>query len=261
MGEFFAPPVQTLNNSVIHNPQIFVIFEPGMFGTFICSLFMKQKLYTKIKLDDTFPGDEHHINAHKSGYKDTLANFHQMSDSISLMDKTHDEITEFFKPLQKIKLGVHRLCSYNFLKIDFTKHFSNFAIILVKPDFNRLDAYGERYEKSTPKDYHTQWWAKNFEKKDLSKVPKYFIEKMSIKEKQKYIKDHRNWLDNNFEIDQKNTIVFDPDDVVAQTSLQIMTDNVCDLVGIEKFKVPFDKIQGFIDKNKKYLYNNNNRKV
>ncbi len=226
-----------------------------MFGTFICSLFMKQKLWEGVKLDTTFPGDEHHINAHGSGYKDVLAKFHSTVDMKSLVEKNHNDLIKFFEPLDKIKLGIHRLANYNFLNINFQKYFSNFVIVLVRPRQERLDVYGERLDKSLPPDYHTQWWAKNFKKKDLNKVPKFFLEKMSIKEKQKYIKNNTDLLDKNSKIDEENTIVFDPDNISDPTLLQQMTDNVCDSIGIEKFKISFDEIQGFIDKNKKYLYN------
>ena len=238
---------------MIHNPQIFVIFEVGMFGTFICSLFMKQKLWEGNQLDLTFPGDQLYINAHRSGYKDTLHHFHTYAHSVSLMEKNHKELVDFFKPLHTIKLGVHRLCSYNFLKINFKKYFSRFVIILVKPHPNRLDVYGERFDRATPADYHTQWWAKNFKKKDLKKLPKFFLETMSIKEKQKYVKNKTEWLDNFDGIDQKKTIVFDPDHIMDSDLLQKMTGQVCNSLEIENFQIPYDKIQSFVDKNQKYL--------
>ena len=78
---------------------------------------------------------------------------------------------------------------------------------------------------------------------------------MSIKEKQKYIKSHISLLDNFNKIDQKKKIVFDPDNISDPTLLQQMTDNVCDSIGIEKFEISFNELQGFIDKNGKYLYN------
>ena len=238
---------------MIHNPQIFVIFEPGMFGTFLCSLFMKQKLWRGNNLNLTFPGDQYHINAHGSGYKDALRHFHTHAHSVSLLEKNNNELIDFFKPLQAIDLGIHRLASYKFLKINFKKYFSRFVVVLVKPELDRLDVYGERLDKSTPKDYQTQWWAKNASKKNLNKLPKFFLEKMSIKEKQKYIKNHMDWLNNFIEIDQKNTIVFDPDDIIHSNMLQKMTDKVCNSLGIDNFEIPFDKIQRFIDKNERYL--------
>jgi len=76
---------------------------------------------------------------------------------------------------------------------------------------------------------------------------------MSIKEKQKFIKSQTDWLNNFTEIDQKNTIVFDPDDIVNPNLLQQMTDQVCNSLEIENFQIPFSKIQRFVDKNKKYL--------
>jgi len=238
---------------MIHNPQIFVIYEGGMFGTFICSLFMKQKLWTGAKSNTTFPGGKQYINAHRSGYKDILTNFHTHHDSNNLLKKTKNQLIDFFSPLHKNKLGVHRLASYNFMKIDFKQYFSHFVIVLLKPHQDRLDVYGERMFRSMPTDYHTQWWAKNVRKKGWHRLPKFFLEEMSIKEKQKYIRRHTDLLDKSVSINQKNTIVFDPDNIAEATLLQKMTENVCNLLGIEIFKLPFAGIKGFINKNKKYL--------
>ena len=240
---------------MIHNPQILVIYEPGMFGTFMCCLFMKQKLWEGGKLDLKFPGDEQGINAHGSGYKDMLGNFHNHYHSVNLLKKNHIDLINFFRPLHLTKLGIHRLASYNFLKVDFKKYFSNFIVVLIKPEQHRLDAYGKRLDEATPTDYHKQWWAKHFKKKKFDQVPKFFLEKMSFKEKQKYIKSHISLLDNFNKIDQKKKIVFDPDNISDPTLLQQMTDNVCDSIGIEKFEISFNELQGFIDKNGKYLYN------
>ena len=238
---------------MIHNPQIFVIYEPGMFGTFICSLFMKQKIWQGNQLDLTFTGKGQEINAHESGYKDMLGNFHTHAHSVNLLTKKHNDLINFFKPLHLTKLGIHRLASYNFLKVDFKKYFSNFIVVLIKPYQHRLDNYGKRLYEATPTDYHTQWWAKNFKEKKFDKIPKFFLEKMSIKEKQKYIKSHISLLDNFIKIDQKKKIVFDPDNISDSNLLQQMADKVCDSIKIENFQITFNEIKGFIEKNKKYL--------
>jgi hypothetical protein len=214
---------------------------------------MKQKLWSGSNLDTTFPGDQQYINAHNSGYTSILDNFHSYDDSVKLSKKNHNDLIDFFKPLHLTKLGIHRLASYNFIKVDFKKYFSNFIVVLIKPDQHRLDVYGERFDRSTLAEYHTQWWAKNLKKKNFNEIPKFFLEKMSIKEKQKYIKNHIGLLDNFIEIDQKNTIVFDPDDIVDPNLLQQMIDRVCDSIGIENFEIRFDEIKEFIRKNKKYL--------
>jgi len=237
-----------------------------MFGTFICSLFTEQKLWsrgnpallkdlgrTNIVIDSELKSDQYNINAHRSAYNDTLHNFHDDTDSLSLLKKNNDELINFFKPLQSVNLGIHRLATYKFLKINFKKYFSRFVIVLVKPNLDRLDIYGERFDKALEPNYQIQWWAKNFKRKNLNKVPKFFLEKMSIKEKQKFIKSQTDWLNNFTEIDQKNTIVFDPDDIVNPNLLQQMTDQVCNSLEIENFQIPFSKIQRFVDKNKKYL--------
>jgi hypothetical protein len=76
---------------------------------------------------------------------------------------------------------------------------------------------------------------------------------MSIKEKQKFIKSQTDWLNNFIEIDQNNTIVFNPDDIVDPNLLQQMIDRVCNSIGIENFKIRLDEIKKFITRNKMYL--------
>jgi len=248
------PPLTIhLNSFVINNPQILVIYEPGMFGTFFCSLFMKQKLWTGAKLNQDFHGDYQNINAHNSGYRCTIQNFHQNNDSESLLEKSHDELIDFFRPLQTIKLGVHRLASYNFIKLDYKKYFNNFTILLIKPKAHRVDMYTKRMEHSTFNDYHTQWWWKNLKGNDLGKVPKWFLEKLSIKEKQKYMKTHIDMLNDHMDIDQQNLIIFDPDNISDPILLQDTTDKVCNSLNIDTFKIPFDGVQKFIEKNNRYL--------
>jgi predicted HD phosphohydrolase len=213
---------------------------------------MKHKLWSGPELK-SFQGDTRQINAHESAFEDSLEDFHTHENSISLLEKNHNELSIFFQPLQKISLGVHQLCSYNFLRMDFEKYFSNFAIVLVKPNPHRLHVYSERFEKATEPDYHTQWWAKNLSKKSFDKVPKWFLEQMSIKEKQKYIESHILLLNHFVDIDPKNTIVFDPDNIVDPNLLQHLINKVCSTLYIDNFKLPFDKIQMFIKKNSKFL--------
>ena len=204
-------------------------------------------------IDSELKGDQYNINAHRSAYNDTLHNFHNDTDSLSLLEKNNDELINFFKPLQSVNLGIHRLATYKFLKINFKKYFSRFVIVLVKPDVDRLDIYGKRFDKATQPNYQSQWWTKNFKKKDLNKIPKFFLEEMSIKEKQKFIKSQTDWLNNFIEIDQNNTIVFNPDDIVDPNLLQQMIDRVCNSIGIENFKIRLDEIKKFITRNKMYL--------
>ena len=214
---------------------------------------MKQKLWSGSNLDTTFPGDQKYINAHKSGYKDILEHFHSYTDSVNLSKKNCNELINFFKPLETTQLGVHNLATYKWLEVDFEKYFSNFVIVLIKPNPTKLDVYGERLDRATRQNYHLQWWAKNLKKKGFDKVPKFFLEKMSIKEKQKWVKNHTDWLDKSDKINEKNTIVFDPDDIVDPNLLQQMIDRVCDSIGVENFTIRFDEIKVFIEKNKKYL--------
>ncbi len=238
---------------MINNPQIFVIFEPGMFGTFFCSLFMKQKLWSGGKLNGDFDGDDQYVNAHKSGYQCMLRNFHENAHYESLLEKSHDELIDFFSPLQTVKLGVHRLASYSFINLDFKKYFNNFAILLIKPRTRRIDAYGKRMEDATVKDFQTQWWWKNLKRKDLGNIPPWFFEKLSVKEKRKYLMTQSDMLDKNLILPKKNIISFDPDDITDPDLVQETTDRVCNSLNIDTFEIPFDSVQKFIEKNNRYF--------
>lgn len=239
---------------MIVDPQIFIIFEPGMYGTFLSNLFTEHKLYKGSRSDRTYLGDEFIINAHRSGYKDNLRNFHTHPDSTVLCQKNHNELLEFFQTLNGAGLGIHRLASYYFTNIDFARYFKNFVRIIVKPNAERLEVYLERFHETTPLNYEMQWWAKNFAKKDFSQVPEWFIQKMSKNEKRKYLQEHTDFL-NNYIIDTKHDIEFDPDNIDDETSLKGMIDAVCSSLKIENFELPLKEIKSFIEKNKKFLRN------
>ena len=94
---------------------------------------------------------------------------------------------------------------------------------------------------------------KNFSKKDLNKVPKWFLQKMSQNEKRKWLHKHLDFLNNNNIIDAKHDIEFNPDTISNETLLKGMTDAVCSLLSIENFELP-KEIESFIEKNRKFLY-------
>jgi hypothetical protein len=240
---------------MIVDPQIFIIFEPGMYGTFLCSLFTEHKLYKGSRSDRKYIGNEFIFNAHGSGYKDNLRQFHTHEDSVSLCQKNHTELLQFFQKLNGAGLGVHRLSSYYFTKIDFARYFKKFARIIVKPNAERLEAYTERHSQTTASTHMSQWWAtENFAGKDLTKVPDWFIQEMEKKELRKYLQVHTDFLNHNFTIDTKHDIEFDPDGIIDQDSLKGMVDSVCSLLEIENFELPFKEILTFTEKNKKFLY-------
>jgi len=239
---------------MITDPQIFVIYEPGMYGTFICSLFTEHELYKGVRSDRKFRGNEYPFNAHKSGYKDNLQNFHNHFHSIPLYQKNQNELLDFFQPLDGAGLGVHRLASYYFTRIDFARYFKNFVRIIVKIDATRVNSYLERWDQTVLHEYKGQWWMKNFSKKDLNKVPKWFLQKMSQNEKRKWLQEHTDFLNNDYVINTKHDIEFNPDTISNETLLKGMTDAVCSLLSIGNFELPSKEIKNFIEKNRKFLY-------
>jgi hypothetical protein len=238
---------------MIRNPHVFVIYEPGMFGTFFCSLFMHHKLWQGPKIGKQFNIDENDVTAHKSGYVDCLKNFHGHNHSLQLTSKKRHELMDFFNPIKNVEFGVHRLSSYYFTGIKFEDYFKNFVKIIIKPDPNQIYRYAERMEDTVYVDYNKQWWTKNMSKKDWSKIPPWFIKKMSVKEKTKYLQQHTNFLETSYTYNPKTDLMFDPNNITDMVKLQGMIDATCLLLGIDKFKLPEKKIKIFLDKNRNYL--------
>jgi len=231
---------------MIKQAQIFVIYEPSMYGTFVSNLFLKNKF------DLEFTSDKHGFNAHKSAYKDRLKNFHKHTDALNFLKKNNLEKKLFFKTLEQNNYSVHRLASYAFNTIEFDKFFKNYVKIICVPKPDRLGKYAERFAKSTAKKYKTQYWAKNFKKKDLNKVPDYFLIGMTIKERKKYLLEHSKYL-KNYKYNQKHDIVFDPDHIIDFGKLQKFVNSVMVKLNLEPVKLPAKQISKFVSKNKKFL--------
>ena len=251
-GDFLPPNTIHVNRLMIQNPHVFVIYEPGMFGTLICNLFMHHKLWQGTKPAKKQNPDDGDLTAHH-GYVDCLKNFHGYNDSIQLSHKTLHELEDFFKTIENVIFGVHRLSSYYFTKIKLEEHFKNFVRIIIKPDLNQIDRFGERMDDVLHIDYHNQWWMKNVAKKDLSKIPPWFIKKMSVKEKIKYLQRHVNFLETNYTVNPKTDIVFNPSDITNPTLLQHMIDDTCSLLDIDKFTLPVKEIENHVNLNRNYL--------
>ena len=227
---------------MITNPQIFIIFEKGQFGTFLASLYMHHSSYTANDVSG-FDSNTIGLNAHKSGYADHLEHFHNHKDALNLLSMDTDQQIKFFSPLQVEKgLAIHRLASYSFSRIDFKKYFSNYAVIFVVPKISRILNYASRWHHSTEKIYDNQWWYKNFKNKNLEDVPEYFLEKMSIKEKEKWLTKQIKILQER-SIDSTHEIVVDPDDLVDQQKLKNVTTSTCKILGVDDFDLPVQDIK------------------
>ena len=238
---------------MIIKPQIFIIYEPGMYGTFFANLFAKHKFLSKEYTIKEFISDNHNYNAHRSGYKDRLEKFHRPEEINNLLKKNENDLKLFFTNLNSYELSVHRLSSYFSVKIDFKKFFSNYVRIILIPKKTRIKNYAERMFFSTEKTYELEYWAKNLKKKKLEEVPEYFLTGMSIKEKEKYLKDHLTVFYQHYKNTESQDIIFDPDDIVYQHKLKKLIDDACKILNIESIELPDNEIKKFININKQFL--------
>lgn len=236
---------------MIISPQIFVIYEPGLFGTFLTKLFSYHNFFIKEDRQAEFESDDNGFNAHGSGYLDRLKNFHDHKDFERLSKEREIQLLDFFQPLADYDLSVHRLSSYFFTKIHYEKFFSKFVRIIILPKEHRLPIYAERMYHAQNKTFETEYWYKNI-KKNIENVPYFFKQQMSIKEKIKYLTERRNMLLKDYTIDEKCDLIFDPDDLVDVFKLQKLVDDALKILNLESFNLPNDKITKFIDKNKKF---------
>jgi len=238
---------------MINTPQIFIIYEPGMYGTFLCNIFMYHNFLSNNNLTREFESDNNGFNAHKAEYKDRLKKFHTHAHLIELLKKNKDELSVFFEPLEVHNLSIHRLSSYFFTKIDYKNFFTNFVRILILPEENRIDNYAKRMFLTTNKTYETEYWIKNLKNKDLKTIPNFFLEKMSIKEKKKYLKEHMDIVLKDYKIDQTHDLILNPDDIRNKNDLTKLINDTCKILNIEKFELPYNQIKNFLDKNKQFF--------
>lgn len=239
---------------MIDNPQIFIIYEPGMYGTFLANLFSLHKLMSDEYIFKNFSSDRCGYNAHRTGYRDRLEYFHGRESIENLLKKNESDLKLFFSPLNKHKLSIHRISSYFSIKINFEKFFSNYVRILLIPKKTRIKNYAERMFFTTQKTYETEYWRRNI-KKQLNKLPKNFLEGMSIKEKEKYLTNHLDFIMQNYKPTKSNDIIFDPDDIPHQDSLNKVINDACRILNIEPIELPTDEIIKFINTNQQFFKN------
>lgn len=239
---------------MITSPQIFIIYEPGMFGTFLANLFSLHEIFDRNYIFDEFKHDHNGYNAHFTDlYKDRLLNFHRASDCQKLLKKKEQELVKFFETLKNDKLGIHRLSSYLFTKIEYQKYFLNFIKIIIVPKEQDIERWAKRMFWATDKIYEKEYWFKNFKKKDKTKIPDFFKEGMSLKEKTKYLQEHLNFLNKHYCIDKKHDLCFDPISFKNTTAIKKLIDSTMQMLNLKSINLPNIVIKKFIDKNKKFF--------
>ena len=228
---------------MITDPQIFIIYEPGMFGTFMCNMFLSDS-HKDLKLKSDHNSK---YNAHNSLYKDTLDNFHNDIDYEELKNK---DLTLFFSSLENKGLSVHRLCTWEYLNLKYSRYFSNYVIGLISADESNLDRWAFRSLEAagqTPANWpNTEWWHRNV--KDLDKVPEYFKKAMGLKERQKHLKNQYESL-KNMDLNNDRIIKFDVDKLTVG-NIQKFCNDCCDAVGVPNTNIAIDQANGFLEKNK-----------
>ena len=230
---------------MIKDPQIFIVYEPGMMGTFFCNLLLFQEtLINDHSRNLKWAGDEHsEYNAHGTLYKDPLKNFHTFTDFKKIKDK---DWTSFFAPLENKGISIHSLPSWEFLRLDYTKYFSNYVIGLIAPSKDNCSAWADRSLQSTHTGHlKTEWWYKNV--RDITKVPKEFIDGMRMKERKKYLQSQYEIIENTKMPDR--TVHFDLDFIEIE-SIQEFCDQCCKALGIKCFDLPHRLVSQFLEKNK-----------
>ena len=236
------------------------MYLPGMFGTLLGSIFTYHNflLTDKIKKKD-FKNPNEPYNAHGS-ISNFRPNFHTPVDIDNFLTFDNTQRNKFFNKLNEIRLGIHRIVDYRFSFIDLTENFSNIVkIILIPKNQQHIESWAKRmFHSAVENTNFTWWWEKNLIKKDLKKLPPFFIEGMKIKEYKKYmtlcIKEYSN---RKKELENLNIFEFDPIDITNLDKLQVLVDDVCSKLEIGTFIIPRSKIEEFLKINKKFLPKHN----
>ena len=239
---------------MIQNPQIFIIYLPGMFGSCIANVLMHHPLLINDQIKKTALQSDNGLeyNSHQGPYKDLLPNFHRAED-IDIHTKSNQELEDFFYPIRNIPLGIHRISDYRVAKFNFEKNFTNpLRLILLPENIEDINIWGERmFYAAEGGDVSRDYFYPKF-KKGVENVKKELIEGLGIKEKTKYaMSQYKDMVQNDIKnINLKNSLIYDPKKMSSVLQIQSLMDQVCNILKITKFVVPEEKLESFLEKNK-----------
>lgn len=242
---------QNSKNTKIDKPQVFVIYEPGMFGTYLCLLFDHFPGNNNI-MPDSIKGDRHGINAHDSGYVDHLERFHIQDDLDEFHKFTEEQKIGFFQTSRDCVLGVHRCSRYGFGLLDLDRYFNNHVKVILWCDDNDLKIYSDRmYDVSPHNVYTNRHWYKQLGK-NLDKIPKDMLESLIRKDYHKWITDSREQFNLKYQ-KSTNDIFFNIRNIADHKKVQHLIDSTMEKLQLEPFELPMAKHNEFIERNAKYF--------
>ena len=234
---------------MIKDPQIFIVYEPGLMGTFFSNLFLFQESLVNDSIRNMEWGGNSFskYNVHRTKFKEPIKDLHRRPDFLRVQEQ---DLPAFFSPLQGKGLRIHKLASWHFLTTDWSKYFANYVLGVLSPSAANVEHWAKRSietneETETVK---SEWWYKNV--KNFDKLPKEFVDKMRLKERKKYLRTNYQILQNTKE--SQRIVHFNLDNV-ARDPIQKFCDQCCDAVGMTQFEVPADVISQFIERNSIFL--------
>lgn len=214
-----------------------------MLGTFLCNLLTNHT---------DFKSDHGGLNTHASGYIDTDEMFHSNTDAERILGYTEAEQKDFFKTF-KDKFAVHRLGGYKFIELPLHKFFAKRIFVILKPPREDLRKWAVRMVLANERSYESEYYYKQI--KDISKVPEWFFEKMSEKEKYKWLIKYNDDFEQYVKENKIDAIYFDPIDLLDSGKVQALLDKICAKAEIESIVLPENKMKSFLEKNKKLFDN------
>ncbi len=224
---------------MISTPQVFIMYEPGTFGTMLSSILTQD--------DPKFISD----HAHDTKTPNAIKGFHKDIEYESLSNKTDNELHDFFSQInQADSYTVHRLSSLRFSGLDFDKYFKSVYRIVLKPKKQDLLSYAKRIVAIDGVSDES-FFMKHI--KDKESVPQWFIEQLAYKEMAKYFEKHLEVFDSNAKLlPTTHTYIIDPLDLFDETQLSKLLDSVGNFLG-KKFKLPSGELKKSYERNKKYF--------
>jgi len=148
---------------MISTKQIFIVYHPGMFGTMLASLLNDP--------NNALVGKKG--NSHNSAGNWILRNFHDVNHAEYLLSIDEEARVDFFQPLKYVhdRKCIHRLASYQFLKIPFEKYFKSFTVVALVPEHDSThESWASRHVHTTSPSGDKMPEKLQYLKKDLEHV-------------------------------------------------------------------------------------------